>query len=368
MWQGLYRKSYARCSLSKTIAIGSGMMRCWLGLFLWTWVGATATVAQESPPAPTPLVVVCCQGELDRAERLRQAAEQGAPIDSLRDLARQEGFELVEHQSDHYALSRTLLTFPATIDANLLECLMRQSDSLSQADCDSAKRFVVQSLQLMASIPEFVQTVASKVGLSLAEWMEQAQWEIQLSAGQLTASRDGNAAIFVGECEYLPSALPHQESPRASRSDDNMSKDMVPVATCSDYHFLYTSAVPLSLRRERVRDALELIARRETQEQQRLNQLIAQLQSRYRAELAGRTLKFAELPSDIQQRIVESRVGFEEDTSSLSEAMQGTYTLYVTPEVTIRFTHGGKSWLVHVYLIPNMPADVRPVAVGLLSE
>lgn len=343
-------------------------MRCWLGLFLWTWVGATVAVAQESPPVPTPLVVACCQGELDRAERLRQAAEQGAPIDSLSDLARQEGFELVEHKSDHYALSRTLLTFPATIDAHLLECLMRQSGSLSEADCDSAKQFVVQSLQSLARIPEFVQTVASKVGLSLAEWMEQAQWEIQLSAGQLTASRDGNAAIFVGECEYLPSALPHREAPNAKRSDDNMSKDMVSAATCSDYHFLYTSAVPLSLRKERARDALELIARRETQEQQRLNQLITQLQSHYRAELAGRTLKFAELPSDIQRRIVESIADFEADTRSASEAIQETYTLYVTPEVTIRFTHGGKSWLVHVYLMPNMPADVRPVAVGLLSE
>lgn len=344
-------------------------MRCWLGLFLLTWVGATAAVAQEeSPPAPTPLLVVCCQGELDRAERLRQAAELGAPIDSLKALARQEGFELVEHESDHYALSLTLLTFPATIDANLLECLIDGGGVLSPADCDSAKLFVVKSLQSLASVPDFVQTVASKVGLSLAEWTEQAQWDIQLSAGKLTASKDGVSAIFVGECEYLPSALPHREAPNAKRPDDNTSTDRVSAATCNDYHFLYTSAVSLSLRKERARDALDIIARRETQELQRLKQLIAQLQSRYRAELAGRTLKFAELPSDIQQRIVESIVDFEEDTSSASEAMQGTYTLYVTPEVTIRFTYGGKSWLMHVYLLPNIPADMRPIGIGLPSE
>jgi len=337
-------------------------MRCWFG-WLCVLVSVTFAVAQEPPPDPTPLVVVCCQGELDRAERLRHAAEQGATLESLKTLATEEGFELVEHDAHHYALSRTLLTFPATIDASLLECLMRAGGSLTGTDCSSAKRFVAQSLKQLTSVPELVQSVNQEVGLHLEEWLERAEWSLQL-AGKLTASRNNQATTFVGDCAYQSAGV---AAPQEKHTSETKPTEPLSLTPCYDYHLLYTSAIPLSQRTDQARDAFTLIKQRESQAQRRLSQLFAQLQSHYRAELAGRTLPFRDIPPEIQQHLVESALGFDE-TGDASAVAQGTYTFFVTPEVTIRFAYGGKSWLVHVYLLPNMSADMRPVGVGLLSE
>jgi hypothetical protein len=337
-------------------------MRWW---FWWLCVVASATfaVAQEVPPTPTPLVVVCCQGELNRAERLRQAAEQGATFDSLKALATQEGFDLVEHDRHHYALSRTLLTFPETVEANVLECLMHAGGSLVGTDCSSAKRFVAQNLKQLTIVPELAQSVTQEVGLPLEEWLEHAEWSLQLS-GKLTASRNNQATTFVGDCAYLSAGA---TAPQDKRPHESATPETISLTPCNDYHFLYTSAIPLSQRTDRARDALSLIKQRESQAQRRLSQLFAQLQSHYRAELAGRTLPFSDIPPEIQQRLVESALGFDENGDA-SAVAQGTCTFFVTPEVTIRFNYGGKSWLVHVYLLPNMSADMRPVGVGLPSR
>ncbi|GIV10778.1 MAG: hypothetical protein KatS3mg020_0269 [Fimbriimonadales bacterium] len=337
-------------------------MRRWFG-WLSMLASVTFAVAQELPPAPTPLVVVCCQGEMDRAERLRQAAERGATLESLKTLATQEGYELVEHDAHHYALSRTLLTFPATVDASLLECLMRAGGSLAGTDCSSAKRFVAQNLKQLTIVPELAQSVTQEVGLPLEEWLEHAEWSLQL-AGKLTASRNNQATTFVGDCAYLSAGA---TAPQDKRPHESATPETISLTPCNDYHFLYTSAIPLSQRTDRARDALNLIKQRESQAQRRLSQLFAQLQSHYRAELAGRTLPFSDIPPEVQQHIVESALGFDE-TSNASEVAQGTYTFFVTPEVTIRFNYGGKSWLVHVYLLPNAPAEMRPVGVGLPSK
>ncbi|OYT76045.1 MAG: hypothetical protein CFK49_00230 [Armatimonadetes bacterium JP3_11] len=337
-------------------------MRWWFG---WLCVVASAifAVAQELPPTPTPLVVVCCQGELGSAERLRQAAEQGATLESLKTLAAQEGFELVEHDAHHYALSRTLLTFPETVEANVLECLMHAGGSLAGTDCSSAKRFVAQNLKQLTIVPELAQSVTQEVGLPLEEWLEHAAWSLQL-AGKLTASRNNQTTTFVGDSVYLSAGA---DTPQEKRAPESAPTATLPLTPCNDYHFLYTSAIPLSQRTDRARDALSLIKQRESQAQRRLSQLFAQLQSHYRAELAGRTLPFRDIPPEIQQHLVESALGFDE-TGDASAVAQGTYTFFVTPEVTIRFAYEGKSWLVHVYLLPNMSADMRPVGVGLPSR
>lgn len=339
------------------------MYRC-VGLVL-IWAVVAVAVAQESSAPPTPLVVVCCQGELEHAERLRQVAEQGATIEILRSVAHQEGFELIEYEEKHCALSRSLLVTPATVEADLLECLILMNGSVSGADCNIAKSFVSLALQRLISFPELMQTIVSEVGLNASGWLEQAQWNVRLG-GRLTASRDAFGAIFVGECDYTPDESLRARLQREKRPNDELRKDSVPWVPCKDYHILYTTAITQSLRTIWARAALNLVERREVQEQQRLNRLIAQLQSLYRTNLAGQTLKFEEVPPEVQQQIEASlEINDEQDRI---QARSAVYNFFVTPEVVIQFSYSGKSWLFHLYLLPNMPADQRPIAIGLARK
>lgn len=267
------------------------------------------------------LLVVCCQGELDRATRLRQIAEQGVDIASLRAIAHREGFELIERDTHCYALSDTVLATPSRIEADMLECLSRGGGTASEESCSAAKLFMHHCLQLLTNraelMSEFVRTVESKAGLSVLDWKEQAEWSLHLK-GRLSASSEGYDVIFLDECEYVPGSLPKQGSAPSSEKHggQNSPAERPPVVEpCKDYHILCTNTIPHDKRLEWTRAAIELIRQREVVERQRLRLLVEQLQSHYRAELAGKTLRFEEAPPEVQQSIKESIEGFGESAS-----------------------------------------------------